>query len=218
MKVSAFTIAALKNFMGINNSIIVDEPGVLKTQTVSGHIIAVADIEEQFPNFAIYDLSKFVPLLTLLKEDVEFQFDGNNITITSEDAKIEYRSSHTDHILNACRKSSDYKGLSNFNGSLKFTKDMINTILQASKMLNLRFMKIDLEDGKGKIKLVSDDGSSPHVYDLNVEGVGTCSVTVDVKDIVLMSGDYEIHVITGHGIKLQNTDVPLFYIISAIAE
>ena len=57
MKLSDNTLTVLKNFAGINNSILVKEGNRLRTISVAKNILAEADIKEDFPrDFAIYDL------------------------------------------------------------------------------------------------------------------------------------------------------------------
>ena len=60
MKLSDKTLTILKNFAGINNSILVKEGTNLRTISVAKNIHAEATIEEDFPReFGIYDLNQF---------------------------------------------------------------------------------------------------------------------------------------------------------------
>ena len=64
MKLSDNTLTVLKNFAGINNSILVKEGSRLRTISVAKNILAEADIKEDFPrDFAIYDLNQFLNCL-----------------------------------------------------------------------------------------------------------------------------------------------------------
>ena len=66
MKLSDNTVALLKNFAGINNSILVKKGNRLRTISVAKNILAEADITEEFPrDFAIYDLNQFLNGLSL---------------------------------------------------------------------------------------------------------------------------------------------------------
>ena len=57
MKLSDKTLTILKNFAGINNSILVKEGTNLRTISVAKNILAEAEIKEEFPReFGIYDL------------------------------------------------------------------------------------------------------------------------------------------------------------------
>ena len=61
MKLSDNALAILKNFAGINNSILVKEGNKLRTISVAKNILAEAEIKEEFPrDFAIYDLNQFL--------------------------------------------------------------------------------------------------------------------------------------------------------------
>ena len=64
MKLSDSTLTVLKNFAGINNSILVKEGSQLRTISVAKNILAEAEIPEDFPrDVAIYDLNQFLNCL-----------------------------------------------------------------------------------------------------------------------------------------------------------
>ena len=66
MKLSDNALAILKNFAGINNSILVKQGNKLRTISVAKNILAEAEIKEDFPrDFAIYDLNQFLNGLSL---------------------------------------------------------------------------------------------------------------------------------------------------------
>ena len=78
MKLSDSTLTVLKNFAGINNSILVKEGNRLRTISVAKNILAEADIKEDFPrDFAIYDLNQFLNGLSLHQDpDLDFREDS----------------------------------------------------------------------------------------------------------------------------------------------
>jgi len=78
MKLSDNTLTILKNFAGINNSILVKEGTKLRTISVAKNILAEADISEEFPrDFAIYDLNQFLNGLSLHSDpDLDFKEDS----------------------------------------------------------------------------------------------------------------------------------------------
>ena len=77
MKLSDNALASLKNFAGINNSILVKEGNKLRTISVAKNILAEAEIKEEFPrDFAIYDLNQFLNGLSLHQDpDLDFNQD-----------------------------------------------------------------------------------------------------------------------------------------------
>ena len=78
MKLSDNTLTVLKNFAGINNSILVKEGNRLRTISVAKNILAEAEIKEDFPrDFAIYDLNQFLNGLSLHQDpDLDFNQDS----------------------------------------------------------------------------------------------------------------------------------------------
>jgi hypothetical protein len=78
MKLSDNALAILKNFAGINNSILVKKGNKLRTISVAKNILAEAEIKEEFPrDFAIYDLNQFLNGLSLHHDpDLDFQQDS----------------------------------------------------------------------------------------------------------------------------------------------
>jgi len=74
MKLSENTLSILKNFAGINQSILVKKGTQLRTISVAKNILAEANIVETFErDFAIYDLNQFLNGLGLHKNpDLDF--------------------------------------------------------------------------------------------------------------------------------------------------
>ena len=91
MKLSDNTLTVLKNFAGINNSILVKQGNKLRTISVAKNILAEADITEEFPReFAIYDLNQFLNGLGL-HQDPDLDFGENShITIREGKRRVKY--------------------------------------------------------------------------------------------------------------------------------
>ena len=91
MNLSDNTLTILKNFAGINNSILVKEGNQLRTISVAKNILAEAEIEEDFPReFAIYDLNQFLNGLGLHQDpDLDFSPDSY-LTIREGKRRVKY--------------------------------------------------------------------------------------------------------------------------------
>ena len=91
MKLSDSTLTVLKNFAGINNSILVKEGNQLRTISVAKNILAEADIPEDFPrDVAIYDLNQFLNGLSL-HQDPNLDFtEDSHITIKEGKRRVKY--------------------------------------------------------------------------------------------------------------------------------
>ena len=91
MKLSDSTLTVLKNFAGINNSILVKQGSKLRTISVAKNILAEADISENFPkDVAIYDLNQFLNGLSLHSDpDLDFSPESY-ITIKEGSRRVKY--------------------------------------------------------------------------------------------------------------------------------
>ena len=91
MKLSDNTLTILKNFAGINNSILVKEGTKLRTISVAKNILAEADIKEEFPrDFAIYDLNQFLNGLSLHADpDLDFK-EESYLSIREGKRRVKY--------------------------------------------------------------------------------------------------------------------------------
>ena len=91
MKLSDKTLTVLKNFAGINNSILVKKGTQLRTISVAKNILAEAAIDENFPrDFAVYDLNQFLNGLSL-HQDPDLDFTPESyISIKEGKRRVKY--------------------------------------------------------------------------------------------------------------------------------
>jgi hypothetical protein len=91
MKLSDNTLTLLKNFAGINQSILVKQGNKLRTISIAKNILAEAEISEEFPReFAVYDLNQFLNGLSL-HQDPDLDFTENSyITIREGKRRVKY--------------------------------------------------------------------------------------------------------------------------------
>ena len=91
MNLSDNTLGILKNFAGINNSILVKKGNQLRTISVAKNILAEAEIPEDFPrDVAIYDLNQFLNGLSLHQDpDLDFS-EETYLTIREGRRKVKY--------------------------------------------------------------------------------------------------------------------------------
>ena len=91
MKLSDNALAILKNFAGINNSILVKQGNKLRTISIAKNILAEAEIKEEFPrDFAIYDLNQFLNGLSLHQDpDLDFK-EESYLSIKEGKRRVKY--------------------------------------------------------------------------------------------------------------------------------
>ena len=94
MQLSTDTIEVLKNFGKINQGILFKKGSVLKTISSGKNILAQVTIKEDVPNeFGIYDLNKFLSVVSLHKDAPTFEFAEKEVKIVGNKgrSKIRYR-------------------------------------------------------------------------------------------------------------------------------
>ena len=91
MKLSEKTLTVLKNFAGINNSILVKQGTQLRTMSVAKNILAEAEIDEEFSReFGVYDLNQFLNGLSL-HQDPELDFsEESHLNIREGKRRVKY--------------------------------------------------------------------------------------------------------------------------------
>ena len=219
MKLSKNTLTILKNFSQINNSIFVDEPTVLKTMNNSGSIIGVYDTEEEFSNFAIYDLTELLNIISLFNlDDLQFAFKEDYLVMKAGKNKVRYLYTEADLIpySEKIKPSEKYKAFDKFNGNFDLSSKEIDQLQKASSIMNLKEMKITMEDGKGEITLVDEDNPLTNKFNMAIEGNGDVDIKVDVSNFQIISGDYSIFVSNNLLLKFEHKDFPLMYFVSAM--
>lgn len=90
MKLSKRTLAILKNFASINQSIVVKPGNKIETISNVKDIFAKVEVDETFEgSFAIYDLNEFLGVVSLF-EDPDFDFQDGHVIISQGKMKQKY--------------------------------------------------------------------------------------------------------------------------------
>ena len=92
MKLSDDTVQVLKNFSGINQSLLFKSGNTLKTISPLKTIFVEANVSENFSKeFALYDLNKLLAKISLYKDaDLSFDDDKININANKKSDYIKY--------------------------------------------------------------------------------------------------------------------------------
>jgi len=87
MKLSEDTVNILKNFSGINQSLLFKQGNKLRTISQLNTIFVEASVQENFPKeFALYDLNKLLAKISLYK-DADLSFEDDRLSILAENKK-----------------------------------------------------------------------------------------------------------------------------------
>lgn len=218
MQISKGTFEIMKNFTAINNSLWVNEPKVLKTLSIAENIIGIYDCEEEFPEFQLYNSVPFMSMVSLFELDkVEFDFGENSVVIKSKGSRTTIVYDDPDIIpkLGNLKESGVYKKFSEFDASFDLSSEQINQIQKAANILGLPDMTVKLADGKGLITITDQESPDSNTFKLAIKGEGECQLSMMVKNLQIVSGDYTVSVANGKMAKFHHKKVPLFYIVAA---
>jgi hypothetical protein len=135
MQLSKTTLEMLKNFSTINSNFYTSGGKVIKTISPMKNILAKSDIEEDLPEFGIYDLSEFLSTISLYSDPVlDFFLDYVDISWpTKSNTKVRFHFA-VKEILTTYDKDVD---INDFDTSVKLTKELLSDTLRSGAVLQL---------------------------------------------------------------------------------
>lgn len=128
------TLDILKNFAGINKSILFREGNVLRTMNAEKTVFAHAQVDDNFTReFAVFDLTQMLSTWSLLN-DPDVTYDEDHILLEQDGTEIKFYYSNPRHI-----KSAPNKDINLPDTIMKFElkKEVLADLLKASSVLKL---------------------------------------------------------------------------------
>ena len=214
MKLSDNTLTILKNFAGINNSILVKKGNKLRTISVAKNILAEAEISpEEFPrDFAIYDLNQFLNGLSL-HQDPEMDFSEESyLTIREGRRKVKYFYADPAVIISPPEKEIT---LPSEDVHFQLDSSSLEKLLKAAAVYQLPDFCV--VGNAGVIKLVVRDkkNDTSNEYSIKVGETNKEFVfNFKVENIKIIPGAYDVVVSSKLLSKFTNTSFELNYFIA----
>lgn len=213
MKLSENTLTVLKNFAGINNSILVKQGNRLRTISVAKNILAEADITEEFPReFAIYDLNQFLNGLSLHQDpDLDFAEDSH-ITIREGKRRVKYFYADPNVIISPPEKEIK---LPSQDVCFQLETGSLEKLLKAAAVYQLP--DLSAVGGAGVIRLVVRDkkNDTSNEYSIVVgETDKEFTFNFKVENIKIIPGAYDVVVSQKLLSQFTNTKFGVTYYIA----
>lgn len=213
MKLSDRTISILKNFSTINPSILVHPGKTIKTVSPQKSIMATAKIDETIPNqFAIYDLSRFLGVTSLLK-DPEFEFSDKCVEISTNTQTVRYTCADPEQIISPPNKDIAFP-----DPEIEFilTADELQNIIRAGSVLQMPEVAVVGKDGKISVCAVDSKNVSSDSYAINVgETQHEFNMIFKIEYLKFLPDKYDV-AITSKGIsRFTSEDVTYWVAIEA---
>ena len=218
MKLSTNTVSVLKNFSIINEGIFVKKGNVIETISKQKNILARAELAENFDDdFGIYDLNKFLGVLSAQKDAPDIEFDDKHIFIKTFGGrnKTKYRKAAKEMILVPPDKKIN---MGEPEIVLSLTSEEIALITRMASLLsspNIAFVsdgsKIEIQTFDAK-----DDSSDVNTTELNIPGTGKkYRMIFATENLKFMEGSYEVKIASKGIANFKNTTVPIEYWVMA---
>jgi hypothetical protein len=193
MKLSENTINLLKNYAAINPMILVKEGNVLSTISPSRSILAKATVEESFPQqFAIYELPRFLGVLSLFKEP-DIEFGEKQLRIVSGRQSVNYTYADPSTIISPPNKEIVFPGAE---VEFEVSQQDLQRLVRATGVLQLKSVAV-IGDGE-KIFIAAASAKNPTADHFSIE-VGETDKRFEIfysadNIIKLISADYNVKI------------------------
>ena len=221
MKVTPDSLEVLKNFSGINQSILFTPKKVLGTVADSKNVLAQAKISEKFDKeFGIYNLNEFLATLGLFR-DPSFELTDSHLTIKDDDkssrSSCKYFFADTSMIPEMPSTEKIEKACKSAEIKFDLTEDDFALILKATGTFQSKNIIVE-SDGK-KINLTATDieNSSSNTYSITVgEGIGKkFKMIFKTQNLsVLLKGSYQVKISKLKIAEFKNTSKDIVYWIA----
>ena len=194
MQLSPRTLQILKNFATINQSLCVSPGKVLSTLAPLRTTFALANVEETFERaFAIYDLPRFLGVMTLLNNP-DLSFHDTYIQLKDGRQKINF--TYADPELLVRPPEGKTIKTTNIISTVTIPPDMLSSLIKA--VGTMQFPNIVVESDGDKISIVGKNIANPSTdrYDVLVSEDKTqpFEAVLLASDLKLLAGGYTLDV------------------------
>ena len=211
MKLSEHTVNVLKNFSNINPMLLVNPGSSLTTMNINKSIFASAEVEENFPSqFAIFELPKFLGVLSLFKEP-ELEFGNKQVKIVSGRQSVNYTFADPSMIV-----APDPNKNINFpvaDVEFSISQEELQRVVRATAVLQLPDIAV-VGDGEN-ISITATNSKNPTTDGFSIVVGNTdknFTMYFEVSDIIkLISSDYNVK-ISSKGLSQWRSDNVLYYV------
>ena len=213
MKLSDSTLTVLKNFAGINNSILVKQGSKLRTISVAKNILAEADISEDFPkDVAIYDLNQFLNGLSL-HQDPNLDFtEESYLTIREGKRRVKYFYADPQVIISPPEKEIS---LPTEDVCFQLESVTLEKLLKASAVYQLPDLAAVGENGVVKLVVRDKKNDTSNEFAVVVgETDKDFTFNFKVENIKIIPGAYDVVISSKLLAKFTNSSYNLIYYIA----
>ena len=190
MKFSDNTLSVLKNFSGINPSVMFKPGNNIRTISPQKTVMAAAVIDENIESpAAVYDLSRFLATLSLFDEP-EIQFQDTKFNITSGRSRVGYTYAAESMIITPPDRDINIPD-AEVNVTVQWSD--IEKVIRAASVLQLA--EVAFKGDGDSVRLAAIDSKNPtaDVFDVVVgESDAHFEMIIKTENLRLMPKDYDV--------------------------
>lgn len=184
------TLQLLGNFETISPSIVLTPGKKLRTVNDSNTVIAIADIEEEFPfEFPILDLTKLLAIHRLPGfKNGKMDFGQDHLLLKGENSQLQFWRSAKE----LTTVPSDEIELTNIDFEASVTPEKMKELTRACSTLGHKTVRLVAENGKTRLvgTTTSIDNSNDYTVELGETTLPDFATPVDVVNLKMIEGNY----------------------------
>jgi hypothetical protein len=218
MILSVRTLQIIKNFAGINQSLIFPAGNFLSTSAVSESLAAYATIAEANENeFAIFDLFKFLNVMSVF-DTPTLTYNGGKFLVIEE---ADYTGGSENHLsqqvnyvvankfdLNVKSRGTPKKDLT-YDANFLVTKTMLDTMSKAQNIIDAKNVVFEGDGTKAWVTSQTKDNAATDVHTLVIgaaEGK-PFKFYLNRDNFKLLPDNYKVGVSATNHVRFQSADV-----------
>jgi hypothetical protein len=214
MKLDPSTIAILQNFQTINQSILIKPGNLIKTISPSKSLFATAVVPNTFEQqFCIYDLSRFLGLLSL-KQNSDISFKEDHLIITQDNGyKTRYTYCNPELILIPPDKEIQ---MPEPFCTFTLSKDVLQSVFKAMQILGFNEIQFSGQNGVLSVSAVNTKNPSADIYSAEIGQIGkNFSAIIEAEKMKLLNTDYTVEIASKGLSHFIGKDVQYWIALSA---
>lgn len=214
MKLDQRTLQVLKNFSSINPSILFRPGNVVKTVTPTKTILAKATLEQEFPSaFAIYDLNKFLSVLSLF-DDPDLEIGDKSVVVRSGRKKVNYVFADPNTIV-APKEGKEIQ-FPTPDVEFELTNESLADVTKALGVLRQPEIAIVGDGETITLQTVNSKDPTSDVYSVEVgETTRTFNCIFKAENLRLLPDNYTVSIASAGISRFTSKDVEYFIAIEA---
>lgn len=219
MEMTERTLSVLKNFATINSNLVFKPGKVLNTISVAKNILSKAHIDVEIPReFGIYDLNRFLALLSTTKGNPDLEFFENYVLIkdTETGRSLKYHYSSPDMLTSPAK---DVIMPENCEVTFKLTSEDLAALKRTAPILGYNEISITPhEEGKVKLTVMDIEDPTSDAFSTYAEGTFVTGVNfnfvLNVNNLKIVGESFDVKISSKLIANFQSLESPTEYFIA----